>query len=315
MLIELWAGKQRHHLRILGEFPVRKPDGGGSEPSDSQGNPDTSFIVKLPADTPFLFQTIDKRGMALDIETTARSVHRGEQQLCSGCHVHTRDGMDPFDSVAKLDTSAPFGDFSGDSAPLLSGVDSNGFAVAQRAVDIYDNSLTPGVTNRRSFGVDWRNGISDIIQARCASCHGRGQSAQQATGLRLDGDDRTYELLTKNRYTDEDGTVISASTSASDRIIGRAQCCTVSRWISMNSARSSMLVWALYGERLDGRNPATGLPWGAAGETIPSSVKAGLRDVPVDSDGKEQPETWPNVVDHAAYVSGMPEAEKRLSSQ
>ena len=309
---EQWAGKQRHHLRILGEFPVRKPDANGQEPVDEQGNPDTSFIVKIPADTPFLFQTIDKRGMALDIETTSRSVHRGEQQLCIGCHVHTRDGMDPFSSVAKLDISAPFGDFSGTSAPLLSDVDVNGFAIAERAVDIYSESLVPGVGARRSFAVDWRNGISAIIERRCASCHGRGQPAQQETGLRLDGDDRTYELITKNRYTDEDGSKIDASTSSNDRITPRAQCCTVSRWISMNSARSSMLVWALYGERLDGRNPDTGLPWGAMGESIPADVKQGLLNVPVDDKGSEKPETWAKVAEHAAYVADMPKEEKRL---
>jgi hypothetical protein len=144
---------------------------------------------------------------------------------------------------------------------------------------------------RRSFAIDWKHGISDIIQNRCASCHAEGASAQQQTGLRLDGDVRTWNLITKNEYTREDGTVIRGP--------ARYACCTLSRWFSINSARSSMLVWALYGERMDGRDPNTGLPPANSG-------------VPVDGEGLEHPETWPNVASHLAHVSSMPESEKRL---
>ena len=319
---ERWVGYQKHHLRILGEFPVRKTDG---TLLDEQGNPDTSFILRLPADTPFLFQSLDKRGMALDIETTSRSLVRGEQQLCIGCHVHTREGMDPFQSAAKLDTEAPYGDFSGDSAPLFADLDTAGDPIVQSARSIYDETLAPGVNQRRSFAVDWVNGVADVIENRCAGCHGEGQAAQQLTGLRLDGNMRTYDLLTKSSYKREDGTAINYKTKpgdglsdvinatpGTDRITRRYSCCLSSRWLSFNSARSSMLVWALYGDRLDGRNPQTGLPWGANGEAIPADIKAGLRGVPVDNKGIEYPEVWPKVTEHAAYVASMPEAEKRL---
>lgn len=303
---EDYAGIQQHALRILGEFPVRKPDG---TPLDAQGNTDTSFIVKIPANTPFLFQTLDKRGMALDIETTSRNVAPGEEQLCSGCHVHTRDGMDPYQSLAKLDTAAPFGDFSGTSAPLFASNDVNGNPIVKTAHDIYSGTV-PGVDSRKSFAVDWINDVAPIIQQRCASCHGEGQSAQQLTGLRLDGTTQTYDLLIHNQYTREDGVLITANTKpgngltdidapGTDRITPRYSCCTTSRWVAMDSARSSMLVWALYGERLDGRDNTTGLPPAGSG-------------IPVDPSGLDHPEIWPKVAEHAAYVSGMPEAEKRL---
>ncbi|NOX75805.1 MAG: hypothetical protein GXP17_04165 [Gammaproteobacteria bacterium] len=306
---EKWVGFQRHHLRILGEYPVRKPDGSGVEPTDDQGHPDTSFIVRVPADTPFLMQTIDKRGMALDIETASRSVVRGEQQFCSGCHVHTREGMDPSASRAKTDINK-FGDFTGTSAPLFVGEDAKGYPTIASAQATYPGEA--GSTARRSFAMDWDNNIAAIVQNRCASCHAEGESAQQLTGLRLDGSKRTYELLIKNKYTREDGTVIDSGFKSGDgltdldapdrdRITSRNgnRCCTVSRWVSVNSARSSMLVWALYGERLDGRDPRTGLP------------PVGSRVV-VDERGKEYPEIWPKVGEHLAYVSDMPEAEKRL---
>ncbi|MFT6048211.1 MAG: hypothetical protein ACI9WC_003929, partial [Arenicella sp.] len=35
-----------------------------------EANPDTSFLVKIPADTPFTFQTIDRNGMVLNISQT-----------------------------------------------------------------------------------------------------------------------------------------------------------------------------------------------------------------------------------------------------
>ncbi|NOZ52940.1 MAG: hypothetical protein GXP08_07320 [Gammaproteobacteria bacterium] len=311
---ETWAGKQSFHLRILGEFPVRK----AGNPLDGQGNPDTSFIARIPADTPFLFQTIDKNGMALDIETASRSVARGEEQFCGGCHVHTRESLDPTISRAKMVETASYADFVGKSAPLFDSFDqTTNTPIVKTANVIYDDSVTPGVNNRRSFAVDWVNGISAIIDNRCASCHGKGESAQQMTGLLLDGNERTYDLLTKNKYLDEDGkTTISSSTKpgdgfddvinqstnppfTTDRITPRYACCTVSRWLSMNSARSSMLIWALYGERLDGRDPNTGLPPKSSG-------------VLVDTAGFDYPEIWPNVKQHITYIKNMPESEKRL---
>ncbi len=315
---EQWIHFQRHHLRILGEYPVRKPDSNGVEPVDVQDNPDTSFIVRVPADTPFLMQSIDKRGMALDIETASRSVVRGEEQYCAGCHVHTRKGMDTLASRAKFNTDK-FGDFTGASAPLFIGEDGNGFPTVASAHTTYAEEA--GATARRSFAVDWDNNIATIVQNRCAACHAEGKPAQQLTGLRLDDDDRTYDLITKNKYTNEDGTEIKASSKDgdgltdideenTDRITPRYAnaCCTPSRWVSANSARSSMLVWALYGERLDGRDPDSGLPPKESG-------------VVVDERDKEFPEIWPKVGEHLAYLDGssslagtsnMPEAEKRL---
>jgi len=53
------------------------------------------------------------------------------------------------------------------------------------------------------------------------------------------------------------------------------------------------------------------LPWGAADEFVPAD-KTGLTGVPVDNDNREYPEVWPKVAEHLAYVSDMPESEKRL---
>ena len=39
---------------------------GGAPILDPEGNPDTSFLAKIPADTPFTFQMIDRNGLVLD---------------------------------------------------------------------------------------------------------------------------------------------------------------------------------------------------------------------------------------------------------
>ncbi|MGJ8664236.1 MAG: hypothetical protein ACSHWU_11315, partial [Marinicella sp.] len=78
-------------LRIMGEIPVRKSNPDGSPLLDIEGNPDTSFLVKIPADTPFTFQTIDRKGMVLNMSQTWHQVRPGEFRAdCGGCHAHNQ---------------------------------------------------------------------------------------------------------------------------------------------------------------------------------------------------------------------------------
>src|SRR5262249_31803823 len=64
-------------MRILAEIPLRKFLN-GKEPLDPDGNPDTSFLAKIPADIPFTFQTLDKHGMVLNMAQTWHQVRPGE---------------------------------------------------------------------------------------------------------------------------------------------------------------------------------------------------------------------------------------------
>ena len=80
---------ERH--RILGEIPLRKTDGRGQTVLDPEGNPDTSFLAKIPADTPFTFQTLDRNGMVLNMAQTWHQVRPGESRTdCGGCHAHAQ---------------------------------------------------------------------------------------------------------------------------------------------------------------------------------------------------------------------------------
>src|SRR6185369_12791935 len=84
----------QERLRILGEIPLRH-FGYGKQPLDPDGNPDTSFLAKIPADTPFTFQTLDRHGMVLNMAQTWHQVRPGEvRNNCGGCHAHSQEPTD-----------------------------------------------------------------------------------------------------------------------------------------------------------------------------------------------------------------------------
>ena len=81
------VGSER--LRVLGEIPLRKTDASGNVVRDSNGDPDTSFLARIPADTSFTFQLIDKEGLALTTSQTWHQLRPGEvRHNCGGCHFH-----------------------------------------------------------------------------------------------------------------------------------------------------------------------------------------------------------------------------------
>ena len=61
------------------------------QPLDPDGNPDTSFLAKIPADVAWTFQTLDKDGMVLNMAQTWHQVRPGEiRNNCGGCHAHSQ---------------------------------------------------------------------------------------------------------------------------------------------------------------------------------------------------------------------------------
>ena len=78
-------------LRVLGEIPLRRANTNGSPVLDPEGNPDTSFWAKVPADTPISFQLLDKEGRLLTMAQTWHQVRPGEVRVdCGGCHAHSQ---------------------------------------------------------------------------------------------------------------------------------------------------------------------------------------------------------------------------------
>src|SRR5262249_11253153 len=78
-------------MRILGEIPLRKSTTGGKPLLDDEGNPDTSFRARIPADTPFTFQMLDRDGLVLTTAQTWHQLRPGEVRTdCGGCHAHSQ---------------------------------------------------------------------------------------------------------------------------------------------------------------------------------------------------------------------------------
>ena len=90
-----YSNHANERLRILGEIPLRKYDSQGNPVLDTDNNPDTSFLAKIPADVPFTSQTIDKDGLVLNVCQTWHQVRPGEvRNDCGGRHAHTQVCMD-----------------------------------------------------------------------------------------------------------------------------------------------------------------------------------------------------------------------------
>lgn len=159
-------------IRILGEIPLRKFDLNGDPVIDPDGNPDTSFLAKLPADVPFTFQTIDREGMALNISQTWHQLRPGEVRSdCGGCHSHA-ELPTPFSETAAARSDYPIPDLT-KRTPLLT------------------RSAPAEVTAREILNVldvEFRRDILPIIERACESCH---SGTDSAGGYRLDGDPRT----------------------------------------------------------------------------------------------------------------------------
>jgi hypothetical protein len=91
----LFLNPSQEKLRVLGEIPLRKWDAEGKPLLDVDGNPDTSFLAKLPADVVFTFQTLDKEGFLLNASQTWHQLRPGEVRTdCGGCHAHAQVGTE-----------------------------------------------------------------------------------------------------------------------------------------------------------------------------------------------------------------------------
>ncbi len=250
-----FASHFSERLRILGEIPVRKEG-----VVDAQGNVDTSFLVRVPADVPFTFQTLDRNGLVLNMAQTWHQVRPGEKRYdCGGCHAHSKQSLDFFSTVA--------------STP--------GYTVRDMALETpllsVDGTSAPGTNTIASPAVtyEYLRDIKPILQAKCASCHTSRNGATPAAGLDLDADDqlvdgvypKTYSLLARQR----------SATNPTPRSItpdGGWWYPQMSRYIRAGQSRQSLLAWKIFGRRLDGRSNADRPTETVAGNpaTIPGGV-------------------------------------------
>ncbi len=254
-------------IRILGEIPLRKPDGQGNQPLDGDGNPDTSFLARIPADTPFTFATIDKRGMNLNFSQTWHQIRPGETRAdCGGCHAHARKPTDFSQTVAGRSDYLPWDLI--DRMPLLS---------RDRTGDTEVIELT-GDQRKAKLDVEYVRDIKPILQRSCAGCHSASSPGGPAARLDLgdeslnwEGLEKTFRCLTRAGNDDHcDGIplVLDGKVSAV-------------RWVRRFQSRRSLLIWKLFGERLDGwtnsDHPTESVPGDVS--TLPPGSDKRLADI------------------------------------
>lgn len=258
-----YANHAAERLRILGEVPLRKFGPGGTPILDPEGNPDTSFVVKIPADTPYTFQTIDRNGLVLNMAQTWHQVRPGERQVnCGGCHAHSQPAVD-FDATA----------------------------AAQSNYSIYDLSkVTPMVTHDENGDpdlhvetgpvqdVEFYRDIRPLLQSRCVSCHTK--TDPDPPGALVFDDLALYDGLPgdyKRLAADPDAKWGLKAVIKS----GTWRDANASRYVRKFQSRRSLLIWKLFGARLDGwaneDHPTETVPGNP--NTLPVGADSNLADL------------------------------------
>src|SRR5262249_13628506 len=141
---------------------------GGAPRLDAEGNPDTSFLAKIPADTPFTFQLLDRNGLVLTMAQTWHQVRPGEMRAdCGGCHAHSQLPL-PFQGTAAAAPGYDVVDLSS-ATPLLTR-DAGG----QPAIRVEPTGVVD---------VEFYRDIRPLLQRSCVPCH---RGANPPGKLKLD---------------------------------------------------------------------------------------------------------------------------------
>ncbi len=259
-------------LRILGEIPLRKFDADGSPILDSMSNPDTSFLAKVPADMPLTFQTLDKNGMVLNMSQTWHQVRPGEMRAdCGGCHAHSQTPF-AFEGTAASKPDYKLWDLSKPSKPLLT-QDTNGEPELRRVIS--------NVVN-----IEFYKDVRPILQASCASCH---TQASSPGNLVLDDTALIPLVVNDSRQIPGDYARLCFDADAkwgypplvkvgNDPIWRQTN---ASRYVRPFQSRRSLLLWKIFGARLDGwtnaNHPTESTPGDAS--TLPAGAKINEADL------------------------------------
>jgi hypothetical protein len=220
-------------LRILGEIPLRKFGAAGNPIMDVDGNPDTSFLAKIPADVPFTFQTLDKDGLVLNMSQTWHQVRPGEMRYdCGGCHAHAQVGT-AFTATAAAQPDYVIPDLAR-TTPLLRKGAGGKTVVETKSTGAVD--------------VEYYRDIKPILQRSCVQCHSIHGPA--AAGLVLDDDELVdgYEN-TYHRLANDPHAQYGPPPMIKHRLWRQNN---ASRYIRKFQSRRSLLIWKIFGRRLDG---------------------------------------------------------------
>jgi hypothetical protein len=267
----LFESHARERLRILGEIPVRKLQG-KKQPIDSDENPYTSFVARIPADMPFTFQTLNKEGMVLNASQTWHQLRPGEVRVnCGGCHAHSQKPT----TFEKEPGSGLKGHKIWDlvnRTPLLTAKANDPWKYNQ-----YDEKDTTGLRYAAGVtSVEYHRSIEPILQRSCVACH-TGKVDKPAGNLVLDGPEETVEGRKVPgayfRLAMDERAKYGHKPVGYDSW-GYPQ---ASRYVRKFQSRRSLLIWKIYGKRLDGFDNDD-----HPSETKPGSGQLAFKGKPVD---------------------------------
>lgn len=221
-----------HRAVVLAELPVRKFDG-GVPVLDPLGDPDTSFRVRVPADTPLLVGGLDCEGRSLSSSQVPFSLRPGEDRTCGGCHV--RSGL-----ALRFDETAAAG-----RPPLLAG-EGTVQLLAGGGGDAVETETVAG------FGATWEfeRDVWPILQSRCVECHG---GDAPAAGLPLDLPGGETGSTWWRLAADYPQQYVPPEQQTVPGVLRKPQ---LSRFVRFLAARGSLLYWKAANARLDGRTDA-----------------------------------------------------------
>jgi hypothetical protein len=236
-------------LRVLGEIPLRK-FAGGKQPLDPDGNPDTSFLARIPADTAFTFQTLDRRGLVLNMAQTWHQLRPGEVRTdCGGCHAHSQQPTD-FNKTAAAKPDYPVWDLV-NTTPLLTDRGRDESKTKWDADDQAGLRFAP----KGPLNIEYFRDVQPILRRSCVACHTSKEGRTPAGNLDLDADDTQESVEQEGKLP---GTYYRLAMDERARYghkpIGWDSWGypNASRYVRKLQARRSLLIWKVFGERLDG---------------------------------------------------------------
>jgi hypothetical protein len=306
-----WWSIANERFRIVGEIPVRKFEG-SEEPKDSDGNPDTSFLVKLPADVAWTIQTLNKEGMVLNSAQTWHMLRPGEvRNNCGGCHAHSQAPM-PFETTAAASPKYNVFDLTRQALLLTTKEkDESG-----RKWDADDST---GLRHEAAGKtVEFLRDVKPILERSCVACH--TQSWEKPAGNLVLDDDTPIEVAAGLQMdllvdkppmkvpgsylrlaadsTGKFGNVSGLGTKLYPNLWGHPQ---GSRYVRYMQSRRSLLAWKIFGKRMDGFRDDD-----FAHQTIPGDPASMVfRGKPFDPK-KDGPSAPMGAIDVAFTGSAMP---------
>ncbi|MCC6420610.1 MAG: hypothetical protein IT429_20425 [Gemmataceae bacterium] len=237
----------QERLRVLGEIPVRHFVA-GKQPLDPDGNPDTSFLARIPADTAFTFQMLDRHGMVLNMAQTWHQVRPGEvRNNCGGCHAHSQKPT-PFEQTAAARPDYKVFDLT-TTTPLLTA------KARDESKRQWDVKAETGLRFAKAIlNIEYHRDVKPILDRSCAACHTHRVPDPPAK-LVLD-DDAPVQRPNVSTFP---GTYYRLALDQAAKfghrpVISNGQWrqANASRYVRKFQSRRSLLVWKVYGRRLDG---------------------------------------------------------------